>query len=497
MPHADRKERTILGGLIDQFPETVPPTIALLLRHAPGSFDDERDGTIACAIYDLWLARKPINSVALSEYLEDKKLRIRAGGIPYLMELVQGALCMDTCEREAQDVWNEFQKRRSQVVAAEIANQIESNPDNAKTIIQAGAKTLSFLATEDENRKPKLTVRKPSEFLTMEFSDSDIILGDRLFAVGQSLVIAAAGGTGKSRFILQLIAAVVSGEKFLIFDTGGRKLRWLVLQTENSNRRLKDDMARISSSLNGTWPAFNEQVFIHTIENDIDSFVSLDNPENVAHIAALIEETYPDVVVADPLNDFGIGDLNKDPDMRATVMALSKVVRKTNPTRGIVALHHALTGKAGAQRTTGYDRASFARNSKALHAWTRGQINMAPVDPDSNDRLIIGCGKCSNGKEFLPFAVRMNPDTMIYECDPTVDIKAWESEMSGGKSNEATMTAEKVGELCSGPKTRLELVKLVMEDCGCSKATAYRHVFASAKSRKLKFNKDLGIYNRA
>src|SRR5437879_773516 len=85
--------------------------------------------------------------------------------------------------------------------------------------------------------RSRLTLRKPSDFLAMQFDDSDIILGDRLLAAGQSLVIAGAGGMGKSRLLFQLAASVTARRKFLAFDTGGDLLRWLILQTENSNRR--------------------------------------------------------------------------------------------------------------------------------------------------------------------------------------------------------------------------------------------------------------------
>jgi hypothetical protein len=299
-----------------------------------------------------------------------------------------------------------------------------------EVVDEYGLRDVPEVNGDQSPARSRLTLRKPSEFLAMQFDDSDIILGDRLFATGQSLVIAGVGGSGKSRILLQLAASVVAHRKFWAFNTGGAALRWLILQTENSNRRMKEDMGRLSVWLGDEWPSFDERVVIHAIENDLDGFVSLDSTENVSAIEDAIAETKPDIIAIDPLTDFAIGDLNKDADMRATLLALSRVFRKGNPRRAIVVLHHAITGRAGAAKATGYDRASFGRNSKALHAWTRGQINLAPADPDNNDRLIVSCGKSSNGREFLPFAIRLNPDTMIYECDPTVDVKAWATAIS-------------------------------------------------------------------
>ncbi|MGA2870724.1 MAG: AAA family ATPase, partial [Verrucomicrobiota bacterium] len=266
----------------------------------------------------------------------------------------------------------------------------------------------------------------------MEFDNSDIILGDRMFAKGQPLVIAGQGGLGKSRLILQLAACVISGRKFLGFETAGIDLRWLILQTQNSNRRLKDDLERLKAFLtDAEWMRFNEQVTIHTIENDEDGFVALDSFSNEVAIQTVIQDTKPGVIVVDPLDEFAVGDLNKDTDMKTTLTILSRLCRTGNPQRGLIILHHALTGRGGAVKATGYDRASFSRNSKTLQAWTRGQINLASVDEDNNDRLIVACGKCSNGREFQPFGIRLNPDTMIYECDSTVDVKAWANDMNG------------------------------------------------------------------
>ncbi len=295
----------------------------------------------------------------------------------------------------------------------------------------------------------KLTLRRPDEILAMLFDDLDIILGDRLLALAQSLVIAGQGGLGKSRLLLQFVAAVVSGRKFLAFNTGGNHLRWLILQVQNSNRRLKEDLASIKAWLgDADWRRFNEQVTIHTLENDDDGFVSLDSAENQAAIQTVIEEAKSDIVAYDPLDEYGIGDLNHDAEMRLTLTTLSRLCRKGNPQRGIVVLHHALTGRGGASKATGYERASFARNSKSLLQWTRGQINLASVDEDNYDRLIVACGKCSNGREFEPFAIRLNPETMIYECDSTVDVKLWAADMNGRSGRRRPKTPT-VGEFLS------------------------------------------------
>ncbi len=344
----------------------------------------------------------------------------------------------------------------------------------------------------------RLTLRTPDEILAMEFDDSDKILGDRLLAKGQPLVIAGAGGTGKSRFWLQGIAATVTSRKFLAFDTGGSSMRWLILQTENSNRRLQQDLGAIKKWLGEDWPRFAAQVTLHTLENEDDGFVNLDSVENQLAIQAAIESAKPDGIVVDPLNDFAAGDLNKDADIKLTLQTLSRLCRRGCPDRAMVVLHHSLTGKAGVQRASGFDRASFARNSKTLFAWTRGQINLAPIDPDSNDRLAVVCGKCSNGPEFQPFAIRLNAE-MIYECDPSVDVNAWADDLTGRRTEQDLSPArvkEIVSELCRGggaPK-KPAIVKALREKTGCAVSGAYKAVDRAERAKAIHYTKATRTY---
>jgi hypothetical protein len=231
----------------------------------------------------------------------------------------------------------------------------------------------------------------------------------------------------------------------------------------------------------------NEQLLIHTLETDSDGFLSLDNPETRRRIADMITEFQPDVICFDSLYNFALGDMNSDQDMRETLTAISRLGKTGNPDRAIVVLHHALTGRAGASRATGFDRASFGRNSKVLHSWARGQINLAPGTAETNDTLVSSCGKCANGKEFPPFAVRLNPDTMIYECAPDFDLGAWQADI-GGQKDAPTITVELVQKLCKGSMTKRQLVKAMMDETGCGKSIAYRTIDRAKTTKRLQFN---------
>ena len=364
-----------------------------------------------------------------------------------------------------------------------------------------GVDTSSRPAAASNELKPRsLTLRSPDELLGMTFDDSDIILGDRIVAQGQPVVIAGAGGTGKSRLVLQMAASIITGRQWLNFATGGRDMHWLILQTENSNRRLQKDLRRIKAWLGDEgWERFTAQVVLHTLEKDDDGFVSLDAPENQVAIQQAIASRNFGVVVIDPLNDFVAGDPNKDSDMKNSLQILSRLCRRGNPNRAIVVLHHSLTGRAGAARATGHDRASFARNSKVLHAWTRGQINLAAVDADSNKRLIVACGKCSNGQEFPAFGIALNPESMIYSCDSTIDIEGWAVEMGGttsGPDLSPVVVAGIVRELTQtiGAPKKSHVVKALRDETGCASSGAYNAIKRAERANQIRLSKATKSY---
>jgi hypothetical protein len=386
--------------------------------------------------------------------------------IPELKEKFQRRLAMDVGQR-----------------LITLASEPDVPPGPLLEDAEEAVKTLRRMANPD---KP-LTVRNANDLLEQSLPQNDHILGDRLLARGQSLTILGAGGLGKSRLLLQLAASCIAGRPFLQLRTHAPGSRWLVLQTENSNRRLQQDLQALRQWLGDQWEEVGRRLLLHTVEHGQDSFVQLNARGAFERLSDVIEEHAPDVICFDPLNCFGAGELNNDGDMRAACQAITQLCHQSNPQRAIIVLHHALTGRFGAARATGFERSSFGRNSKLLHAWTRGQINVAPAEADNNSSLVISCGKCSNGEEFGVFGARLNPSTLIYEADPEFNVAAWE------KSVVAPERAEPVDvllTLCARePLRRKDAVEQLLKQ-GISRATAYRAVQEALQRRWIQLHEN-------
>jgi hypothetical protein len=217
-------------------------------------------------------------------------------------------------------------------------------------------------------------------------------------------------------------------------------------------------------------------LFIHTIENDADSFLNLINPANYAAVNALIQDVNPDFIQWDPLNSLTDNDLNSDMDMRAVVSAISTITRSGNPNRIPFVLHHSLTGKIGAARAVGWDKASYGRNSKVLQAWTRAQINLAPRSADNPNLLIMSCGKNNNGKLFPEIGVEFDENLGIYIKDDSFDPEEFREEVGIQSSKKKPITPEQVADLVEDGIPRTKLLEAVKNKYSVSQPTAYRTI---------------------
>lgn len=375
---------------------------------------------------------------------------------------------------------------------ATLAQRLNEDPAKAETFLTVAIPELQSLAASFHGG-PRLTVLSPDEILALKTDPQDNLIGSRLLTRRGQLVIAGAGGVGKSRLALQLAVSVITGQPFFGLRTHAPGSRWLVLQAENDPTRQRADLEALRAFAGDAWPKVNDCLHLHALVSETDGFLSLDDAGCVARIRAALDTFRPDVVVLDSLYNFGIGDLNKDADMRLTLTELARVMRHKNPNRALVVLHHATTGKGGLAKLTGHDRASFGRNSKVLHSWARGVVNVAPVSEDTNDVLALVCGKSNNGPEFPPFAIRLNRERMVYEEAPDLDVKDAIGSASNGSSAPGSVSVEDVVDLAHG-QTKGGLARRIMSDSGCQKSAAYKAITKAEDTKAIKLDRASRTY---
>jgi hypothetical protein len=222
------------------------------------------------------------------------------------------------------------------------------------------------------------------------------------------------------------------------------------------------------------WKKVCDQITLHTLEHDLDERLHFSDLENKAAIARLIKKRQPQVVVYDPLSSFAKGCLNSDGGMQDTCREATMMARLGKPDAAVVLVHHAQTGKKGVGKAVGFDRINYGRGSKSLHSWARGGLNVAPGDPLNGHKIVVACGKNSNGSDFAPIGAILNEHTMLYEIDADFNLLEWEASLNGGVASKAALTPEAVAEIVRDvPLPRKELLAEICDQYGCKKSTAY------------------------
>lgn len=476
------KERAVLHAILGADGDPLPTHCAEIIA-APGDWlSDPRHVFLGERIRRLIRDGFP---VAPEMLMSDDK----SGLIKELMK--ETPLPLAVAEIEAQTVREHATARHVLAELQGLQEKLLANPSAAAAVASATSDSLRAAFDRASGRKG-LTVRSPNEILAMPIDPTENLLGNRLLTKGGQLVLAGAGGVGKSRIVLQLAAAIIAGRDFLGLPTYGRGSRWLIIQVENDCTRLKFDLAALRVWLGEDWEFVQSRLRIHTLETELDAMLALDDMATSTAVRRLLDMEKPDVVVWDSLYSFASGDLNKDQDMRAILTRLHQISRHREPKRAIVVLHHATTGKAGVAKAAGLDRASFGRNSKVLHSWARGQLNVAPLSADDNDLLAVACGKASNGREFSPFAVRLDQERMIYEVEPTVDVQqAMEAAQAVKKPDR--ISEDLVADLASG-KTLAELRKAVQVQADCSRSGADKAIKRAEANRVIRLHQASQTY---
>jgi hypothetical protein len=322
-----------------------------------------------------------------------------------------------------------------------------------------------------------LSVRSPLEILAMKYPEEDKYLPSGIFAKGQPFALVGPAAVGKSRLLLQLIVCLISGRPFLGWSMKKHKLKVLIVQTENGGRRLQADFLSMRAWIGEkAFAEVDSLVRMHTLETEHDTFLSLDDDTNSFLINEAIAKHKPDIVVFDPLIAFSVGNLNTDTAMLKTCRGLQRLATMHNPDATVVVLHHSLAGKAGIKKAVGFDAGAYARGSKAFVQWLRGQLNVAPAKEGDTKRLVVGCGKNSNGPWFEPFGIMLNPATMVYEVDQEFDLAEWLASM-GMKSTidpEPKLNSVTVAALAGPiPVSKKTLADAIMTEYAVAKTRAY------------------------
>lgn len=355
-----------------------------------------------------------------------------------------------------------------------------------------------------ESAKP-LTVWTPDQLLAWTPPKDAVILGeaDRGYIVREELtVIIGPPGVGKSRLLMWCAICGITGRQFAGLGIHNSPTKWLLIGNENSRRRQRYDLERMTSALtNAERELVRNNLRLHVLDTARDSLLDLGDKEARVAIGATLREHQPDVVCFDPWANMIPGDENRNIDVRDGVRHLMNLVRLNAPRAACVVVHHARTGAAtAAQAGNRFAGASLSRGGKALPSAARCELAVWPGDSEDGGRIVVTCEKANNAPIFSPRGLVLDLDSMTYALDKKFNEEDWRNDVNGKKSNQSASISDvvlAVKSFCQHPgdtaKTG-DLCKVVEEASGASVRTIKTRLAEAVKLGYLRRGKALGTY---
>lgn len=364
---------------------------------------------------------------------------------------------------------------------------------------EAGIPAVTLLlsnANRWEPDTPGLDLWNIDRLFAYKTDESENILGDYLLSAGEMALLIGPPDIGKSRLSCQLIFDILLGRAHWLNELPilRNDMRILLLQTENSQRRLQIDFgAQLKGCSLDQRRVVSDRLRFHVPVSLADRDISLDRKENVTRLARTVRNAKPDIVLIDPYIDLFAGDSENDSvQTRRTVQAIFEFCHAWSRKTAILVVHHSKPGREAAAGAMGWDRGSYARGSKALMAAARSQINVAPGDEEGRS-LVIACGKNNNGKKFTPFAVSLG-EGMVYQKVQDFDAEKWKTEVAGRKRGSGPLI-DPSSVFCRLPEDKSEVssadvVRGIMDTHGCAERSAQRAIARAVESGKITVRKE-------
>ncbi len=346
------------------------------------------------------------------------------------------------------------------------------------------------------------TIWRPSQFLEYTAPIDAVILGDSIIERGKWTSLIGVGGLGKTRLALWLAVCQILGREWCGLRVYGTPLRWLILSNENGLRRWQTDLKAMGALATvGQRTMVDQYLRIMALVDDEDGDLNTGNPESMQRLSVTLREQAPDVIIFDPLSEIVDGDESRTEDMVRTLRTLRPIVRKEVPKAAALLIHHARTGSANvAQAGDNYSSGNFGRGAKALFSAMRAELQLAPGHRDNANRLVLACGKNSDGPKFPTRGLIFNPEDCSYSVDDAFNLDDWRNDVSGQRGGKACSIADAVQIVRELAPTAADeaktsaIVEAMVEASGAGIRTCKGRLAEAVKSGYLRRGSRTGFY---
>jgi hypothetical protein len=464
-PHSPEAEAGALGCLL--LTQSAAETDALLLQIRPTWLYDVRHRKL----YDeLWALREENHApdmLVLLDWLKGRGTLQACGGAEYVVALPDQTPSVANFTAYT-DVLQQHWLRRWCLAKTSRLKELAEGGVTAGDLKKEFQELLEATERIDAGNRPLIQLWTIEDAKAYQPDPRTFLIGADMISRGEISVIAGWPGLGKSRLSTTLAVAGARGKGEWMGYLVQRQFRTLILQAQNSCRRIKSEVEDLP-------PAFNDWIRFSK-----PTALRFSDPAFRAELRR-IYDTWPfDVLVLDPWNVIA-----KDEGQADYLEALDNInaaLPEGDEKPAVVVVAHLRKQRGGDswKPKVGRELLNELAGSFALGAEARTVFVVQPASMEiDDDKLVFDCAK-SNNDQPLPASCWYRRNGEFTPCTE-FDLDAWLNPPDEG--GRRAITEEYLADLWrrEGPTlSRNEAVALLKAD-GHSQATAYRAIALEGK----------------
>lgn len=357
----------------------------LLLQLKPRLFFDTRHRTICESLTLLRMHGHATDPITVDKYLRDKKLLEQAGGAGYVLKLPESVPSVWQFPEYLQALRVLAHRRWLLSKSAELAELATSTTVSVQDT-QARLAELFDATHAVAAQQEMIDLITPEDAIKFQPDEEDYLIGDGLISRETFITFGGEPGSGKSRMLTTLAVAGARGSGHWLSYPVRRCFRSVILQTENTGNRLKEELSAVPESLR---KAFH-------ISRQLPRGLAFGDPEFRRAVLRLHEKQPFDVLGIDPWNDVVSEEGQSD-----YAEALANIRRcftgRKMPAVVIVAHLRKMRSDSNGRRKNGRELLHELSGSLKLGSTSRTVFAVQPATSDmDDDRVIVELAKAND-----------------------------------------------------------------------------------------------------
>lgn len=395
-PHSEEAESGALGCILllcnlenykatDQTDQVMAQADAMLAQLRPRQFYMVRTRTVFEAMTKLRMQGHVLNTFTLTQWLKDQGQMEMAGGwaaVDSLQDVCGSPWQFPNFLAVLQDKAHRRWLLQKGAELANLAGAEEVNLDDTKARLGE-----LFDATQKvTSTRPLISFVTPKQAREFVPDPADALIGDGLIQRGAFHTLIGVAGCGKSRLLTTFAVCGARGSgKWLNYGVK-RQFRTMILQTENTGQRLKEELAAVPEEFAESFK----------VACDMPQGMKFSDPEFRRYLLRLYDAEKFDALCIDPWNDVVAEDGASDFAEALDNIRITFTGRRM-PAILIVAHMRKVRNDAAGGRKSGRDLLHEISGSLKLGSTSRTVLAVLPASPSiEDDRIVIEIAKAND-----------------------------------------------------------------------------------------------------